>query len=493
MKVRQLGYILLVAGAFIVLFALVADSIGLGSGGVQAAQLFLIQVGVLLVVAGIGFFYLPFSEIDFPQIARRITDRILNLPASTWILLGFGAAYILFFVFPVFFNPNHRIDYVTRYLPETSPIGRDLNFNTSSIKNWLSGNGLYALDMHYYPPLYAVIFAPFLLLQYPVTYYVMTAVTLLCMAVSSIILPQLMGKENDRAVLFLFFITGLLSYGMQFELERGQFNVLAFTLTLLAIYIFHYQYSFRHLAYLLFSIAIQIKIYPAIFILMFIKDWRDWKRNILRFAGLGLANIALLFVLGYQVFADFLHVMPNLMGAVWVRPYNHSLASFVNDLAISGLGIFQADTIAWFSENASLVKFSLMAYYVACLLAILIKAYKKNENAVNFDLLLICTIGALIIPSVSIDYKLPLLSPVFAMVLSYRSNQSSKLKRGIAILLLFATSLVYAVILFPFTHRIALFSSCFLMLMFMLTTVTLLNFVEERAYVVTADSGLIKE
>lgn len=493
MKAHKLGYIISGFGIFLVLFGLLSDRIGIGKGGIQAAQLLLIQVGALLVAASIGFFYLPSPEIDFPRIARQMLDRILNLPASIWILLGFTAAYILFFVFPVFLNPNHQVDYVTRYLPEIRPIGRDLAFNTSSIKNWLSGKGLYDLDMHYYPPLYAVVFSPFLLLKYPTTYYVMTAITILCMAVSSIIIPQLMSKDNDRAILFLFFITGLFSYGMQFELERGQFNVFAFTLALLAVYIFHYQYSFRHLAYLLFSISIQIKLYPAIFILMFVKDWRDWQNNILRFIGLGLANIALLFVLGYQVFADFLRVLPNLTSAVWVRPYNHSLASFVNDLTSSGLGILNADALKWFGENSSLVKVALVVYYAVCLLAILARAYKKQGNAINFDLLLACAIGALIIPSVSIDYKLPLLSPVFAMALSYTSPQISKARKALSIILLTATSLVYAMMLFPFTYRPALISSCFLLLMFTLTTITLLNLIEDRVYNRTVDSELVKE
>ena len=58
------------------------------------------------------------------------------------------------------------------------------------------------------------------------------------------------------------FVTGLTSHGLQFELERGQFNVVAISLCLLAVYIFHYQVKYRHFGYLLFLVAVQLKVYP---------------------------------------------------------------------------------------------------------------------------------------------------------------------------------------------------------------------------------------
>lgn len=482
MKIHKLGYILLGIGSFLVVFALVSDNIGLGKKGIQAAQLLLILCGILLSVFSLGILNLPDSEIKFPVLVNQTTAWILNLSASNWILLGFLIAYFLLFIFPVFFNPDHRIDYLTRYIPEITPIGRDLSFNTSSIKNWLSGNGLYDFENHYYPPLYAVVFSPFLLLKYPATYFVMTAITLFSMVVSGLILPSLIVENKDRAVLFFFFLTVIFSYGMQFELERGQFNIFAFTLSFLAIYIFYRHYQFRYLAYLLLSVAIQIKLYPVFFTIMLVKDWRDWKNNILRFAGLAVFNFALLFVLGYKTFVDFINAIPTLVDAVWIRPYNHSLASFVNDLTDNGLGVFQPDSAAILKENYSLIKLVLILYYVVCLLVVIGRAYKNNENGINPDLFLICTIGALILPSVSIDYKLPLLSPAIALALSYDSHSPQKIRRIVIAVLLVIISLAYSYTLFSFTQRPSFLASCFPLFMMILTAITLLNVVEKRTF-----------
>lgn len=482
MKTHKLGYILLGIGIFLVVFALIADGIGLGKKGIQAAQLLLIQGGVLLSAISIGILNISNAEIKFHNLIDQIVAKLLGLSSFEWIVFGFLIAYILLFVFPIFLNSDHRIDYFNRYIPEITPIGRDLSFNTSSIKNWLSGNGLYDLENHFYPPLYAVIFSPFLLLTYPITYFVMTAITLFSMIISSLTIPSLIVKKEDRVILCFFFLTGIFSYGMQFELERGQFNIFAFILSFLAIYIFHRHYQFRHFAYLLFSVSIQIKLYPAIFILMFVKDWRDWKNNILRFVGLGIFNFALLFVLGYQVFADFLNAIPTLLDSVWIRPYNHSLASFVSDLTINGLEVFQPHIVAILKENSSFIAFILTLYYFICLLIIIGRAYKNNENSINFDLFLVCTIGALILPSVSIDYKLPLLSPTIALALLYSPQSQNRIRQIIKAILLTIISLAYSFTLFSFVDRPVLLTSCFPLFMIILTAITLLNIVEKRIY-----------
>jgi hypothetical protein len=482
MKINKLGYILLGIGVFIVVFALISDSIGLGKKGIQAAQLLLIQCGILLSVISIGLINLSDTEVNILKLTTQVITRIINIPASNWILLGFFTAYIILFIYPMFFNPDRTIHYLTRYVPEITPIGRDLSFATSGIKNWLSGNGFYDLENLNYPPLYAVVFSPFLLLEYPSTYFVMTAVTLFSMVVSSLIIPSLVVKNGDRAILFFFFITGIFSYGMQFELERGQFNIFAFTLSFLAIYIFHRHYQFRHLAYLLFSVAVQIKLYPVIFILMFVKDWRDWKNNILRFAGLGIFNIALLFVIGYQAFIDFTNTMLILFGSVWIRPYNHSIASFVRELTTNGFGILQPDTVAMLNERASLIGFALALYYFICLLVIVGRAYKNDENGVNLDLFLVCTIGAMILPSLSIDYKLPLLSPAIALALSYNPQSDHKIRRIVTVLLLVTISLAYSYSLFSFVHRPVLVANSFPLIMVILTAITFLNIFEKRSF-----------
>ncbi len=483
MEYRRFGYILLVTGLVVVIFIFALDSLGFGKKGIQAAQLLLIQVGVLMSVAGVGFINWGNRKLDVISFFNRVLNWILSLPPFVWILVGFFITYLLLYASPVFLNTDRRIYYLTKFIPEIVPIGRDLSFATSGIENWFAGNDVYGIKNINYPPLYSIVFSSFLLLKYPVTYFVMTAITLASMIVSSLILPSFIVKNKDRSVLVFFFLTGIFSYGMQFELERGQFNVFAFTLGFLAVYIFHYHYKFRHLAYLLISVAIQIKLYPVFFTLLLIKNWRDWKNNILRFVGLGIFNVFLLFILGYKTFIDFVNTMLILFGSVWIRPYNHSLASFVRDLTNTGLGFFRPDTVAMLNTYSSFIKASLVLYFLVCLIIVVVRAYRNSENGINLDLFLVCVIGAMILPSLSIDYKLPILSPALALVLSYESNNTGKVRQGVKIILLIMMSLAYSYTLFSFVYRPALLMNSFPLLIIILTTTTFLNIVEERRFI----------
>lgn len=482
MKTKKLGYLLLGIGIFLIIFGFASDWVGLGKKGIQSAQLLIIQAGIAVSAISAGFIGLKEEDFRFSVTANRLISRLVEAPTSTWILIGFFIVFVLLFVFPMFFNNDRAIDYFTGYVPDIRPIGRDLSFNTSSIRNWLDGKGLYDYENHYYPPLYAVVFSPFLLLEYPYTYFVMTTITLACAIISGLVIPSLLMKDKDRTLPLFFFITVIFSYGMQFELERGQFNILAFTFSLLAIYIFHRYFAFRHFAYLLISISAQIKLYPAIFMALFIKDWRDWKGNLLRFAGLGAFNIALLFVLGIRVFQDFLNAVPTLIGAVWIRPYNHSLTAFVNELTTTGLGILQPETVSNLSGQAAILKLTLLLIYIACFVVVITRSYINDDHGINFDLLLVCTIGALIIPSVSIDYKLPLLSPALALALTYAPRSMGGVRRVFRAFLLISVSLAYSLTLFSFIYRPVWLGNSFPLFMTILIAVTLLNVIDRHTY-----------
>ena len=114
----------------------------------------------------------------------------------------------------------------------------------------------------------------------------------------------------------------------------------------------------------------------------------------------------------------------------------------------------------------------------ACLLTVLIKAYKNKEHEMNFNLLLICTIGAMILPSASVDYKLPLVAFPLAVALSYKSLQSQGAKRVLAMLLIAILSFAYSTTLFPFIHKPELLTNNLPMLLVILAAVTVLNFME---------------
>jgi hypothetical protein len=223
-------------------------------------------------------------------------------------------------------------------------------------------------------------------------------------------------------------------------------------------------------------VAVHIKLYPAIFVLLFVRDWRDWKGNLQRLAGLGALNLALLFVLGFEVFRDFLSAIPRLMGALWVRPYNHSVKSFVYGLAdpASGWGESLGSFLPW-------IEAALMAFFFLCLLSILVRAYRRNAAGIDYDLMLACTIGALIIPSVSIDYKLPLIAAPLALSLSAHGVPGAGPQKWLVAALLVLIGATYSVTLFPFIDRPAWLANSLPMLLIILGGVTLLNRFEVRS------------
>lgn len=479
MSARKAGFFALGIGIFIILISLIVDYMGLGKKGIQAAQLLGLQIGIVIAILGWAIAKHSNQALNFGIFFQQMKERFLTLPSLAMVVAGFVLAYILLFIFPMFLNPEHTIQYFNRYVPEISPIGHDLIYANASIKGWLSGQSLYDNQNLYYPPLYAAIFAPTLLLGYPANYYLITFLTLACMTALFFTIPLLSnGSKQATSLSAFFFLTALFSYGMQFELERGQFNIIAFTLCVLSVYIYHYHNSLRYYAYLLFSISIQIKIYPVVLVLMFIKDWRDWKGNVLRFLGLGVFNIALLFVLGWQVFLDYTKALPILLNVTWSRPYNHSIRSFVYELASSGYGILSSTMVSWLKTHLTLIELFLMAFYFICLLTVLIKAYKNKEHEMNFNLLLICTIGAMILPSASVDYKLPIVAFPLAAALSYKSIQSQGIKRVMAILLITLLSFAYSTTLFPFIHKPELLTNNLPMLLVILAAVTVLNLME---------------
>ena len=147
----------------------------------------------------------------------------------------------------------------------------------------------------------------------------LTLITLLCYVVVTLVLPRRINKQKSiPALSMLIFVTGLVSYGLQFELERGQFNVIAFTLCLGAIYIFHNHPKSRWLAYLFFTISVQLKLYPAIFVFALIEDWSDWKGNIKRIVGLGILNLAALFM--FRIGSSYLQPLGALVNSRLIWP-----------------------------------------------------------------------------------------------------------------------------------------------------------------------------
>jgi hypothetical protein len=406
-------------------------------------------------------------------------ERLYALPPGFWIMLGFILVYVLLYVFPVFFNADQRMVYFNRYIPDKYPIGLDLSITMGSVEPWVT-TGQSPYPQLFYPPLTYIIFAPLALIDARASYFLITALTLLSYCLLAVLAIFQIRDKRDYSMLALVFVSGLISYGFQFELERGQFNVITFFLCMLAIHIFWHQPQFRYLAYLLFSMAIHIKLYPAIFILLFITDWHDWKTNIKRVGGLALFNFALLFVLGYSNFVGFIDaVLVQLRTPSWGWNGNHSVQTFVYNFLKDGYNLLSEETLTLLQQNSGLLSTTLLIVILACILAILIRTYIRRENGFNPYLFLACTLGALIIPT-SNDYTLPILVAPIAIFFCTLPAINEFKNRPLAILLLLIISISYSSILYPFKYKPYFLNNSFPPLFLILVSLTLLYFLSQK-------------
>ncbi|MFZ5879364.1 MAG: glycosyltransferase family 87 protein [Chloroflexota bacterium] len=466
---NRLPLLLIGLGILLAIVSLLADFIGLGDhGGIPAVQILGAEAGVGLALLGLGW-----------GIHQRNGGRpgsggwgeavawVLNQPILTWVLLGFLIAYLLCFVAPAIYNPDLQFRYFTDYIREREKIGFDTRLILEHVSHWYTGE---QTPKYLFPPLTTILFTPLLLLRFPHTYYVSTVVTLVSFALLNLWLPWRFLPKGERSLMPLLFVVTAVSYGLQFELETGQFYTLAMLSSMAALYIFHRQPAWRIFAYMLFCVSVQLKIFPAIFVFLFVDNWRDWRVNLKRFAALGLANFLLLFLLGFSYFQLFVTRILGSLGNLEVR-YNHSITVFVHNLA---------GTNAWAAENADWLKAALFGWFLLCFAAALFLGWKRNAGGLDATLLMVSLIGGLILPTISHDYNLPLLSLPFLLWTSGLRLPEKPWTRLLALLLLLLASFAFAVTLFPSNARPAALENSLPALMIILTAVTGLGFMQRQ-------------
>jgi len=479
MNSHKIGMGLQVLGIIGIAVSLLADFLPNGKPGIQSAQILGIEISIVLIVAGVWIRLAdPIEEVAPGKSLRDLVNQIFNLPPFVWVVSGFLIVYLLFFISPIFLNDTLRMRYFLNYLPDRYPIGNDLIAVIDLMKGWFfEGQSPYTIQ--FYPPFTYVFFAPLLLLDnYPALYHAFTLFNLICYFFLTLLLPMKMIQKQGVPTLILIFVTGLLSYGLQFELERGQYNVFTFLLCLWAIYLFHYHKKYRLIAYLLFSIAIQLKLYPAIFIVMFVDDWKDWRKNLTRFLEIGIFNLLLLFVMGYRSFLDFIHsVSTQLATPGWEWNGNHSIKAFIEALKRDGLNILSPDAVEGIRQNSGLYANLLLTIFLITFVVALILSALRKETGLDTYLLLTCTIGALIIP-VSNDYTLSILSAPVALLLGSLSVMKDKGRQLLSMALTLGISIAYFATLIPFKYKPYFLNNTFPLLFVILILVTILNLVQ---------------
>jgi len=393
---------------------------------------------------------------------------VWNLSPYVWALLGFLVAYFVFFIVPTFFA-GHVMQFF-QYLPALDPVGYDLMQALSYSRAWFIEKRSPYIGMNLYPPLVSVLFAPLLFLDFYFSYKLITVVNFLLFSVMTLLFPMIKRDAKFFPFTIFFFITGVYSYGFQFELERGQFNLIAMFLCLLSILLFHnFSQSkiWRKVSYLLFTISVQLKVYPLIFLITLVDDWKDIKSNIRRILGLSVINFVLLFILGPKVFFDFIEaIMVQItdFGSFWVG--NHSVKSF---------SVFVVSKLL--HQDFKYILFVQAILYTVlflCFFLIMFRVYKRGEKGLNEYLLLGCAILALLIPPVSHDYKLSILPAFVSFLLSSNNFEKFFNKNKSNSLPLFILFFAYSSTLFSYTNKPSFLQNNLPALVVILLTVTFL-------------------
>ena len=373
-------------------------------------------------------------------IRRTIIPGLFN-STLTWILMGFFIAYILFFYRPIYENSYH-VMYFPTYVPPYMNVGSDLASLRDWSRQWIEGKANPYVEYNFFnPPLTVVLFAAFSYVPFSWAFRIASASTMAVFFFSAFLFPLFyMGKRSVSPILLLIFAMGLMSYGFQFEIERGQFNIVTTGCALLAVLIYRAAPRYRWIAFLLITIAIQLKIYPAIFILLFIENWNTWRRHLRDLAVILVMNIISLFILGIPRFFDFIKIVGERIADPYIRVHNMSAKSFATLV---------------FPDNPSIIMALIFGLFIVCLIGALWYVSTRRQAMARYYLFLVCTVGALVIPSVSFDYKLPLLvAPVVILLDSITLSQNNIVVKIGRIASLVICSAVFASTLFSFTNKI---------------------------------------
>jgi len=476
MNIKKLGTAIIGLGVTGLAASILVDILRTGTLKIQSAQILLIEISLITIALGIFARQLSDKHETGNFSLSGLTNWIKELPLITWVFTGFFTTYLAFFISPMFFRRPPRILYFNKYLPDMYPIGFDLKFLADLIRQWLE-SGQTPFYSTVYPPFTYVLFSPLTLIQDPNTLYkIVSLITIICFILAALIIPTLIAGKSDKNIILLLAVTGLVSYGMQFELERGQFNVITIMFAMAAVYIYHHHHDYRRYAYILFSMAVQLKIYPAIFAVMFIRDWKDWKGNLSRLFIFASGNFLLLFIMGWDAFIEFIHkVQEQLLQPTLSWTGNHSIKAFFTEFVENdGYGIANARIIDFINRYNGIISTLFLLLFLLCFIDIVIRAYHENNLALNTNLLLVVTLGALIIP-VSNDYTLPILVGPMALALTSLVNSKYGKRKTTAALLVMISSAAYSSILYPFKYRAVLIQNAFPFLFIILISTTILN------------------
>jgi hypothetical protein len=144
--------------------------------------------------------------------------------------------------------------------------------------------------------------------------------------------------------------------------------------------------------------------------------------------------------------------------------------------------------LPWVQEysdtDAGLIQILMAVFVAVCIFLIMLQAYRQKQNGINPHLLLACTIGASLIPSVSHDYTLSILTASVAMVFckDYFTESDGYRSRLIIPLLTFIFSVAYSSTLFASTNKPRILANNLPALMVMLFITTIFSLMSKPGH-----------
>jgi hypothetical protein len=293
------------------------------------------------------------------------------------------------------------------YFPFTQPIGTDFR------------NGGYAAAQHFsnatsgWPPLTVILFAPYLLLG-PDAAYAVHVCALIAASVAALGLAVSVARSKDAEDVAMCgegdvhlgqLAPGLavwlfVSHGFLLSVERGSFDAFVAVLAMLGLWAMVKRPSGVWLPTIAFSVAAELKVYPALLLLLVI--WRFRWRSVVP---LVVCNVVLALSAGPQNLLNFYRNMTLMtaQGADWVG--NSSAKSF-------------SAWVDWLDPGylPHLPVVLLIVAPVALLLVAAWRLWRRHDHAAT--VLMLCAMVPImcLIPSISHDYKVVLFAAPAALL-----------------------------------------------------------------------------
>lgn len=389
----------------------------------------------ILVYFFIQWLYKKLMVITKPIWRKLDSNEQKREPHKTFILALVTITLGVLSIF-IITNITARID--TKYwrlnglniIPTIEPIGNDfqVGFYEPATYLWNSGFKSISADGTYqsiYPPFANVFGLLFILFDAQTAYLIIVAILILC-NLACLIIATLMIKElflekviKEKLVttilsIFLFAVISFFnfsSYTFLFSIERGNVDAIAMFFAMLSLWILFRQPKKIWLQVILLTIATHLKIYPAVlFLVLFYFHGRKLIVPMLAI------NLALLFVSGPKLAWNFLQSVTAGGGGAgvgnsWSWVGNHSAYSFASML----------------TQRYSRFEKSFFDLWIACLLipiAFWIQAcfriIRNKYSELNSVLLIMVTIPLMVlVPTISHDYRLVILSISFLFFIGY--------------------------------------------------------------------------